>query len=100
MINPTGNPFYSHSYLFGYAIPFTHTGVLGTYHAQRQASRSTPASPAAGTRLEDNNGTVDFLGGVTYTISDKTRPQLGNLVTGPDQPGDNGNWPHGDRPAS
>ena len=31
VINPIGNALYSHSYLFGYAIPFTHTGVLGTY---------------------------------------------------------------------
>src|SRR5206468_3399907 len=30
-INPTTNPLYSHSYLFGYAIPFTHTGVMAFY---------------------------------------------------------------------
>ena len=30
-INPTGNALYSHSYLFGFAIPFTQTGVLVTY---------------------------------------------------------------------
>ena len=28
VIDPTGNSLYSHSFLFGYAIPFTHTGVL------------------------------------------------------------------------
>src|SRR5207248_2019887 len=31
VINPTGNALYSHSYLFGFAIPFTHTGAYATY---------------------------------------------------------------------
>src|SRR3712207_8488719 len=30
-INPTQSPFYSRSFLFGYAIPFTHTGVTAAY---------------------------------------------------------------------
>ena len=31
VIAAEGNPLYSHSYLFGYAIPFTHTGVKFNY---------------------------------------------------------------------
>ena len=31
VINPTGNTNFSRSILFGYAIPFTHTGVRATY---------------------------------------------------------------------
>lgn len=31
VVNPSGNFFYSHTYTFLYAYPFTHTGILGTY---------------------------------------------------------------------
>ena len=39
LINPTQNALFSHSYLFGFAIPLTQTGVLGIVHVQRQARR-------------------------------------------------------------
>ncbi len=32
LIDPSGNPFYSHSYIFNYALPFKHTGILATAH--------------------------------------------------------------------
>ena len=32
MIDPKPNPFYSHSYIFNYGLPFKHTGVLTTAH--------------------------------------------------------------------
>lgn len=91
VINPTGNQLYSHSYLFGYAIPFTHTGVLATYEATDKLTVNAGVTRGWDTTLEDNNGTLDFLGGVAYTLSDATTVIV-NLVTGPDQPGDNGNW--------
>ncbi len=32
VIDPKPNPFYSHSYIFNYGLPFKHTGVLTTSH--------------------------------------------------------------------
>ena len=32
VIDPSGNPFYSHSYIFNFGIPLKHTGVLATSH--------------------------------------------------------------------
>jgi putative OmpL-like beta-barrel porin-2 len=32
VINPTGNPLYSHSYIYNFSIPIKHTGVLTTTH--------------------------------------------------------------------
>ena len=32
LIDPSGNNFYSHSYIFNYALPFKHTGFLSTSH--------------------------------------------------------------------
>ena len=32
LIDPKTNPFYSHSYIFNYGLPYKHTGVLATAH--------------------------------------------------------------------
>ncbi len=32
VIDPSGNPFYSHSYIFNFALPFKHMGILTTSH--------------------------------------------------------------------
>ena len=32
VIDPSGNPFYSHSYIFSFGLPLKHTGVLATTH--------------------------------------------------------------------
>ena len=32
VIDPKANPFYSHSYIFNYGLPFKHTGALATAH--------------------------------------------------------------------
>jgi hypothetical protein len=32
VIDATGNPFYSHSYIFNFGLPFKHTGLLTTTH--------------------------------------------------------------------
>ena len=67
VIEPWGNPLYSHSYLFGYAIPFTQTGVQGYYTINDQWSVNAAITRGWDQSLEDNNGSaIDFLGGVTY----------------------------------
>ncbi len=33
VINPSLNPFYSHSYIFNYGLPLKHLGLLATWHA-------------------------------------------------------------------
>lgn len=102
VIDPSGNQFYSHSYLFGYAIPFTHTGVLGTYQFSDDLSVTAGVTRGWDTSLEDNNDTVDFLGSVTIKLGANADPfsYIGgknsaltiNLISGPDQPGDNDNY--------
>ncbi len=37
-INPTTNPLFSHSYMFGFAIPFTQTGILAKYNITKDLS--------------------------------------------------------------
>ncbi|MEO6436904.1 MAG: porin [Tepidisphaeraceae bacterium] len=71
VINPTGNALYSHSYLFGFAIPFTHTGVLATYSLNDKITLNGGVTRGWEQSLEDNNDAIDFLGGVNWVINDK-----------------------------
>ena len=66
-INSTSNPFYSHSYLFGYAIPFTQTGVMGAYTINPNLAITLGITRGWNQTFYDNNGSPDFLGEVVYT---------------------------------
>jgi len=91
VINPTGNALYSHSYLFGYAIPFTQTGILGTYVLNDQWTVDAGITRGWNQSVRDNNGDPDLLAGVTWApnANDKF---IVNLSMGPEAAHDNGDW--------
>jgi len=91
VINPSGNAFFSHSFLFNYAIPLTNTGVLATYNLNDKTSVYGGISRGWDTSLEDDNDTVDYIVGAAWTLSDKDK-LTATLISGADQAGDNGNW--------
>ena len=82
------NPFYSHSYLFGYAIPFTQTGILGMYQLTDKIAVTGGITRGWNQSINDNNGAIDFLGEVVYTVSDKTTATV-NVSEGPQATHDN-----------
>lgn len=90
-INPTGNPLFSHSYLFGYAIPFTHTGVAAYYNINDKVSVMGGFSRGWEQSLEDNNESVDWLGQVKWVASDQLTVYV-NLVTGQEQTDNDSNY--------
>jgi hypothetical protein len=64
--------FYTYSYQFLYAEPGTQAGVLATYFVNTNFSFDMGVTRGWNQSLEDNNGSVDFLGRATFTPSDKT----------------------------
>jgi opacity protein-like surface antigen len=94
VINPTQNALYSHSYLFGFAIPFTHTGVYGTYSVNDAWTFDLGVSRGWEQGFEDNNhDSIDVFGRATWTINAKTGTKL--LITGiggPEQAGNSGDY--------
>lgn len=85
-INPVTNPLYSHTFLFGFAIPFTHTGVTATYQIDKNWAVMGGIVRGWDQALEDNNDMVSFLGQVAYT-SDKL-DVIVTAITGPEQEDD------------
>jgi hypothetical protein len=96
VINPTANPFYSHTYLFGYAIPFTHTGVIGEYKLSDDLLLDGGITRGWNQSSKDNNGDPDFLGGITYTPQEsdalKKWKFIANLSEGPQGNHDVSDW--------
>jgi len=90
-INPTFNPLYSHSFEFGYGIPFTHTGVLGMYSFSDKLSVTGGVTRGWEQSLKDNNDDPDYLGQVKYVFTDKITGFL-NFVTGPEQTDNDSLW--------
>jgi hypothetical protein len=84
-INPNGNWFYSHDFLFNYAIPFTQTGVIGTYALDDQWTIEGGVFRGWEQSVEDNNAAPSYEGKVAWTSSDRKLTITNNLVTGPEQ---------------
>ena len=76
-IDPSTNPFYSHSYIFNFGIPLKHAGVLAVLHATDQIDLYGGVDTGVNTTFGsgDNNGTIAGLLGVGFTA-------LGGNLTG------------------
>jgi len=82
-VNPTLNALYSHSYLFG-LVPYSHTGVTGTYMVTEKLSLTLGFSRGWDQSLKDNNGdALDVLGAIAYELDEKTDYYL-NATWGPE----------------
>jgi hypothetical protein len=90
-INPTLNAFYSHSFLFGYAIPFTHLGVQANYQFSDSLEGYFGVVRGWEQGFEDVNDMVSFMLGGAWTI-DESQKLLVNLITGPEQVDEEGNY--------
>lgn len=86
--NPNAN--FSNSFLFGYAIPFTHTGLRASYPVT-PATAVTAGVNRGWDKTEDNNGALSYELAVTST----PRPWLTLIFDthhGPEQAGSTSEW--------
>jgi hypothetical protein len=90
-IDPNASVFYSHSFTFGAALPFTLTGVSALYNINDQLNVEGGISRGWGQTLTDNNGSIDGFGRIRYTPSDKTNVTLA-FIAGPEDDGDNSHY--------
>ncbi len=90
VIEPWTNPLNgSHSLLFAYAIPFTHTGVLLSYPVSETIS--VTAGPIIGwDNVATNNNGWNGIGNITWTATDQITLS-GSFVGGPTQNNNLGN---------
>jgi hypothetical protein len=87
-IDPSTNPFYSHSYIFNFGLPFVHTGVLTTTHVTSMLDVYAGIDSGVNTTLGagDNNGAAAGLAGVNLTLLDGALTILALTHFGPENP--------------
>jgi hypothetical protein len=88
-IDPRSNPFYSHSYIFNFGVPFNHTGALFTLHATSWLDLLGGIDRGVNTSLDDNNDALGFIAGFGLNLHDGK--VLLNAAThiGPETPDNN-----------
>ena len=82
-VDPNASVFYSHSYTFGGALPFTLTGISALYALNDQWSVEGGINRGWGQSLEDNNGTISYHGRVRYAPTERSSIAL-IFITGPE----------------
>jgi hypothetical protein len=68
VIPATGNPLYSHSYMFNFGIPFKHTGVMVTTHVTDTLDVHLGLVNGINTGFDDNNDALSFHGGLMWKL--------------------------------
>jgi hypothetical protein len=87
VIEAPNNLLPSRSYLFGYAIPFTHVGAIATLEATEQW-KFTYGLVEGWDVWDDNNDAWSHLGGVAWTSASKADSVVVNGIVGPEREDD------------
>ena len=85
-IDPSTNPFYSHSYIFNFGIPFKHTGGYATIHATPVIDGYIGVDSGVNTSLGggDNNGAAAVMFGFGLNLLDGNLTLLALSHIGPE----------------
>lgn len=90
VIDPKGNPFYSHSYIFNFGLPLVHTGGYATIHATDLLDIWGGIDTGVNTSIGDSgnpNGGTSFIAGLGLNMMDGNLTVLGLTHIGPANPG-------------
>ena len=86
-IYPTGNTFYSHSYIFNFGVPFQHLGGVATVHVNKYLDVYGGVVRGANVGLlDDPNDVSSGIAGFTLTLLDGKVVLAGNTSVGPENP--------------
>lgn len=87
-IDPSTNPFYSHSYIFNFGLPLKHTGLYTITHlndvVDLHLGVDTGINTTFGSGHGDNNGAAAFLGGLGFNLMDGKLTILALTHIGPE----------------
>jgi hypothetical protein len=89
LIDPSGNPFYSHTYIFNYALPLKHTGILYTAHVTGMVDIYFGADTGVNTTFGpngENNNSIAGLVGFGLNMMDGNLTLLALSHFGPENP--------------
>jgi len=86
-VDPNASVFYTHSFTFGAALPYTLTGASALYNLNDRWSVEAGIDRGWDQAFTDNNGMVSFHGRLRHTPNDRTSYALMGII-GPEVDGD------------
>jgi len=86
-VDPNASVFYTHSYTFGAALPYTLTGASALYNLNDHWSVEAGINRGGDQALTDDNGMISLHGRVRHVVDDRTSYALMGIV-GPEAPGE------------
>lgn len=88
IIDPTGNFFYSHSYIFNFGVPLKHTGILTTTHVNPVLDIYAGFDTGVNTSAwgGDNNDKLAFHGGFGLNLLGGAVTAVASTHIGPENP--------------
>jgi len=86
-IDPRTNPFFSHTYIFNFGIPFNHTGALFTLYATKWLNLIAGVTRGVNTSIDDNNDSPAFHGGIGLHLNEEKFVVSAATHIGPETPG-------------
>ncbi len=90
-LDPNASVFFSHTFAYNAALPFTNTGITAAYNFNQQWSLEAGISRGDDQATNDDNGAIDFIGKLAWRPSDQLAVALYGSI-GPEQPGDNADY--------
>lgn len=92
-INPATTPLYSRGLLFNYLLPYTHTGIFGTYSCSENWVTGLGVIRGWDDALEDKNANgVSVLATSVYSFADAKTSLATTFIAGPEFAGSNGDY--------
>ena len=89
LIDPSTNPFYSHSYIFNFAAPYKHMGILATAHVTSLLDLYLGVDTGSNTTLGpwgDDNNSIAGIVGFGLNMMDGNLTVLALSHMGPENP--------------
>ena len=83
-VDPRENPFFSHTYIFNFGVPTSHTGALFTLHTTSWLDLIAGVTRGVNTSIDDNNNSPAFHGGVGLSFNEEKLVVLASTHIGPE----------------
>ena len=83
-VDPRPNSFYSHTSIFNFGVPTSHTGALFTLHANKTLDLIAGITRGVNTSIDDNNDALAFHGGFNWKSADEKVVVIGSTHIGPE----------------
>jgi Putative beta-barrel porin-2, OmpL-like. bbp2 len=91
-LDPRGNVFYSHSYIYNFGVPGNDLGGLATLHVNQYLDLYSGINRGVNIAFTDNNSSIAYEGGIGLNLLGGNLTTVALTHIGPENPHNNHDW--------